>query len=73
MENMTLFFVAIRKGNVLPETRCDLDLSIELISHRVNWVALPLRNGTKKRVIFSISVMYSGEETGFSFSKNVWT
>ena len=42
-------------------------------THRVNEWTLPLRNGTKKRVIFSISLMYSGEETCFSFSKNVWT
>ena len=44
-----------------------------VFSHRVNWGTLPLRNGTKKRVIFSISLMSSGVETCFSFSKNVWT
>ena len=45
----------------------------EWFSHRVSRRTLPLRIATKKRVIFSISLMYSGEETSFSSSKNVWT
>ena len=42
-------------------------------THRVSGETLPLRIATKKRVMFSITLMHSSKETGFSFSKNVWT
>ena len=54
MENMTLFFVAIRKGNVLLETRCD----IVILSKDLIYICLDLeaqRHGTTLKVIFSVS------------------
>ena len=34
---------------------------------------LPLRNGTKKRMLFSIAMVGSSKKSRSSFSKNVWT
>ena len=42
-------------------------------SHRSHGVTLPLRNGPKKRVVFSNTTICSGMEMGSGFSKNVWT
>ena len=42
-------------------------------THRSYGVTLPLRNGPKKRVVFSNTMVCSGKEMGSSFSKNVWT
>ena len=44
----------------------------KLLPHCLSRGTLPLQIATKKRVIFSISLMYSGEETGFTSSKSVW-
>ena len=42
------------------------------LPHRVNGVTLPLRNATKKRVVFSNTILCSSKDLGSSFSKNVW-
>ena len=55
---------------ILAYTYCPVYISN---SHRVNRVTLPLRNGPKKWMLFSIAMVGSSKKSRSSFSKNVWT
>ena len=58
--------------HILTITHFRLLLTRVELTHRVNGVTYPLQNATKKRMVFSNTILCSKKDLGSSFSKNVW-